>query len=219
MSKFQHYFAQDQPIEHHLDAQFNLLKITLEQQLGIRAFLAPLKVKDEETYAHTIRVGLLTLDIARLMHIDQRAMFYAGVLHDIGKALTPLPTLQKTSGWTDADTTAIRDHVMDGYRLIRDKFDFSAEVILWHHKFQRAGYPTELPPPLHDYSLGTRVMIPFYGRLLSLADTFDALHRVNDKHGPLTGEQIKAKMFEFNPDQETLVDELFGNDVFTTIIV
>jgi putative nucleotidyltransferase with HDIG domain len=219
MSKFQEYFVQDQPIEQFLDEVFSRLKISLDQQIGIRAFLAPLQVKDRETYRHTIRVGLLTLGIAHLMHIDQHAMFYAGVLHDVGKVQTPLSTLQKTSGWTDADTLAIRDHVMDGYRLIRDKFDFSAEVILWHHKFQRAGYPDVLPPPLHEYSLATQVMIPFYGRLLSLADTFDALHRVNEKHGPLTGDQIKIKMFEFNPDQKKLLGELFDNGVFTTVLI
>ncbi len=111
-------------------------------------------------------------------------------------------------------------HVMDGYRLIRDKFDFSAEIILWHHRFQPRGYPQEHPAPLHDYCEATKVMIPWYGRMLSLADTFDALHRVNDKHGAdtLTGEQIKEKMLAFHKDQKILVEGLFAANIFTTQI-
>jgi hypothetical protein len=110
-------------------------------------------------------------------------------------------------------------HVMDGYRLIRGQFDFSAEVILWHHRFQHNGYPADMPALLHEYSQGTRVMIQFYGRLLALADGFDAFHRVNEKYTPVdgpVGEWIREKMLEHNPDQRVLVQELYDASVFTT---
>lgn len=221
MNKFLNYLDPSVPLEKRLRWVFDDLQLPSEQREGIVAFLQPLKAKDHPTYEHTIRVGLLARRIARFMHLDEKALLYAGLLHDIGKAQTRFETLQKTEGWTPADTAEMKSHVMDGYRLVRGRFDFSAEIILWHHRFQPGAYPEELPTPLHEYSLGTKTLIPMYGRMLSLADTFDALHRVNDKHGdkPLTGEQIREKMLAFNKDQKILIEELFRADVFTTYLV
>ena len=154
------------------------------------------------------------------MHLDEKAALYAGLLHDLGKAQTNPATLKKTSGWTEEDAQEIRSHVMDGYRMIRGHFDFSAEVILWHHRFQPNSYPGETPIPLHDYSQGTKVMIPLFGRILALADHFDALHRVNSKfvkdEQPV-GDMIKKQMFGHNPDQRVLIEELYKAGILTTL--
>lgn len=221
MSKFLHYLDPTFSLEARLRQAFNDLGISDVFMGYICAFLNPLSIKDRETYEHSIRVGLLARRIGKFIHMDEKALFYAGVLHDVGKAQTDLHTLQKTSGWTEADTKEIQRHVMDGYRLIRQVFDFSAEILLWHHRFQWAGYPKRLPPHLHKFSLGTEAMIALYGRILAIADCYDALHRVNDKHGdkPLTGEEIKRKMFEYNPDQRTLLLELYEAEILTTTIV
>ena len=219
MARFLHYFN---PVElsMNLSEAFRISDVKDSQQKEILAFLEPLRIKDCATYEHSIRVGLLAQKIGRYIHLDQKALLYAGLLHDIGKAQTRLATLQKTEGWTEADTAEMMSHVMDGYRLIRDKFDFSAEIVLWHHRFQPRGYPAQMPAALHEYCEGTKIMIPMYGRMLSLADTFDALHRVNDKHGvsSLDGNQIKEKMLSFHPDQRILVADLFKDGIFTTSI-
>src|SRR3989338_4018812 len=141
------------------------LKISEKIKASIRGLLAALKQKSEFTYAHSLRVGLLARKIGRFMHLDEKALFFAGIFHDLGKSLTPLTTLHKKSGWTSEDTKIMESHVTDSYRLLRDKFDFSAEIVLWHHRFQKNIYPTELPPSLHRYSEGTKVLIQEYGRV------------------------------------------------------
>lgn len=223
MSKFLQYLESPViSIEARLQDAFDGLQIGSSFRGHICGFLNPLAIKDRATYEHCIRVGLLARSIGDFIHMDEKALFYAGVLHDVGKAQTDLRTLQKTEGWTDADAKEIKRHVMDGYRLIRQVFDFSAEIILWHHRFQWAGYPKKLPHPLHKYSLGTKAMIALYGRILAIADCYDALHRVNDKFGTvqaLTGEDIKEKMFQFNPDQRVLLNELYEANILTTAIV
>lgn len=221
MARFLHYLEPDVSLETRLVEVASKLKIAVTAKGQIMSFLQPLKEKDQATYEHSIRVGLLAPQIGEFIHLNPKPLFYAGLLHDIGKAQTRLAVLQKTEGWTEADTQEMRGHVMDGYRLVRDKYDFSAEIILWHHRFQPQGYPIERPPPLHEYSEATKIMIPWYGRILSLADTFDALHRVNEKHGPgdLTGEQIKEKMLLFHQDQKILVEGLFDANIFTTKII
>lgn len=173
------------------------------------------------TWEHSIRVGLLCEKIASFMHLDSKALFYPGILHDIGKALTDPQTLKKVEAFQPKDYREIMNHVKDGYRLLRGYFDFTAEVMWWHHRFQPNKYPKNLPKNLHEYSEGTKIIIPLYGRLLSLADSYDALHRINKKfetETSLTGEQIKEKMINFNPDQKILIDELYKADIFTTTI-
>lgn len=216
MSNFVHYLDPAITLPNRVTGVFEELSLTEEQREGITAFLHPLKIKDPATYDHSLRVGLLSKAIADFMHLDQRALFYAGILHDAGKALTKTETLRRTETWTAADAEEIKAHVLDGHRLLRGYFDFSAEVIIWHHRFQQKGYPEILPEPLHGYSEGTKAMIPFYGRMLALCDVYDALHRINAKFGALTGEAMKEKMFLYNPDQKVLLGNLYAGNVFTT---
>lgn len=189
------------------------LRIEENIKSSARSFLAILKQKSEFTYAHSLRVGLLARKIARFMHLDEKALFFAGIFHDIGKSLVPLSTLHRTAGWTPEDAKIMEAHVTDSYRLLRDKFDFSAEIILWHHRFQKNAYPVELPASLHGYSEGTRVLIQEYGRVLAIADVYDAFHRKNNKFEEgesISSEQIREKMFEFNPDRKELIEELYN---------
>lgn len=222
MSIFVNYLEDQTPLEERLQTLFDRFSVSEENQVAIRAFLAPLRNKGPVYrfhYDHTLRVTFLCVSLAEFMHLDAKALMYAGLLHDIGKVQVPVETLGKTQGWTEKDTRNIRPHVMDSYRLLRGKFDFTAEVILWHHRFQSKGYPVVLPEKLHEYCLGSKTMIQMYGRLLSLCDQFDAFHRVNDKQGMVvtpTGKEIKALMMRANPDQHVLLEELYSAGIFTT---
>ncbi|MBX4205521.1 MAG: HD domain-containing protein [Candidatus Doudnabacteria bacterium] len=219
---FVEYRQDADSLEVLLGALFADHAIRSEDQNALESFLAPLRNKGPEyhaTYEHSIRVALLGVDVATFMHLDPKVLLFAGLLHDVGKVQVPAATLGKTSGWNKLDTRNMRPHVMDAYRMIRGRFDYSAQVILWHHRFQADGYPKSIPHSLHDYCVGNQIMIPFYGRLLSLCDQFDAFHRVNDKNGALrapTGEEIKALMLKFNPDMHVLLAELYGANVLTT---
>lgn len=220
MTRFLGYRDPHEDLSWALRMESDRVGVSRSTQTSIRHFLRPLEIKNRATHDHSARVGLVGSALADMMHLDPKVLLIAGQLHDLGKIQTPLSTLDKTEGWTQADTRLIMRHVVDGYRMVRDEFDFSAEVILWHHRFQSKGYPAQLPPPLHGYSRGTRVMIPFYGRLLSLCDCYDAFHRINDKHGgeKLDGGKIKALMLKSNPDQRRIVEEAYEHKVFTTAI-
>ena len=207
-------------LEFQVNAIFDALRIKSEDKEAILALLAPLKYKSPITeihYCHSLRVGLMARKIAAFMHLDQKALFYAGLLHDTGKCQVALETLGKTEGWTNQDSQEMEGHVLSGYDLARGRFDFSAEIIAWHHKFQKSGYPKVLPPSLHEYGEGTKLLIPEYGRILALADVYDALHRVNDKFGEkraLSDDDIMQKMLELNPDRKTLIQDLYNADIF-----
>lgn len=208
-------------LEDRLDGAFGQLQVSKEQQEKILKYLGLLDLKHKETYRHSIRVGLAAKGIAEHQHLDAKALLYAGLMHDVGKSMIPLSTLGKTEGWTSKDTETMDGHVMKGYELLRDTFDFSAEVILLHHRFQSRQYPEQLPEPLHEYADETQNLIQTYGRILALADVYDALHRVNEKFGGLqafSGQQVKEQMLRMNPDEVALVEELFAAGVFTTAV-
>ncbi len=209
----------------HLEADFHRacaeVEIREEDRLVIASLMAPLRDKNEVTrahYLHSLRVGLTARAIGKHTYHDEKPLLFAGALHDIGKALTPLDVLGKTGTWTDADQRVISRHVMDSYRMLSGRFNFTAEIILWHHRFQERGYPKVLPSPLAEYNEPTKLLIVEYGRLLALADVYDALHRPNSKFKEghqLSGEEVKDKMLAFNPDKKKLVLSLYDSGVFT----
>lgn len=198
-----------------LQATLDRLEVDKADQDALHAFLAPVRVKEPvhtPTYEHCLRVGLTAASIAEFMHMDGRALLFAGLMHDVGKALVLLSTLSKTQGWTAEDSKEMECHIEDSYRMVRGRFDFSAQVLIWHHQFQQNAYPVELPPPLHPYSKGTEVTIAMYGRILALADGYDALHRVNFQDGQVrarSDSEIRELMLARNPDQTILVTKLY----------
>ncbi|MBI2644867.1 HD domain-containing protein [Candidatus Uhrbacteria bacterium] len=225
MDIFSQYLDPRVTLEERLRHAFDRLLIPDNERAILTAFLEPLRSKSPVTrahYEHSIRVALLARHIAQFMHLNEKPAFTAGLMHDIGKCQVDLGTLGKTEGWTEADTEAIKAHVIDGYRFLRNCLDFTAEIVVLHHRFQKGDYPDELPPHLHNYSEETKAMIALYGRILALADTYDALHRVNDKFGActtLSGEEIKEKMIELNIDQHRLISQLYDIGIFTTALI
>ncbi len=203
-------------LEQHVQKIFDELEIRTEDQRAIHRYLSLLRGQHEPTYVHSLKVGVLARDIAQHEHGDEKALFMAGLLHDVGKVFVPHETLTKTVGWTAEDKKEMDEHVVDGVELLRGRFDFSAEIIARHHQFQERAYPEELPPQLQDWKPETQALIERYARLLSLADVYQALHRSNDRFTDAGSEQaIKEKMLTINPDQTELLEQLYQAGIFS----
>lgn len=205
-------------LEEELDAMFAGLGTTGENRELINNYLRILKIKDQATYEHSVRVGLLSVKIARHMHLDPKALLFAGTLHDIGKILIMPETLKKTAGFNEQDMELIRKHPEYTYNLLRGIHEFSAEVALRHHRFQENGYPRRLPKSKIPFSANTQIMIDFFARILSLADFYDAItSRVNDKFGDkrkLAPDEVKPIIIMKNQDQRYLIEDLYVNGIF-----
>ena len=167
-------------------------------------------------YQHSLRVALIARGMGNLWgNMDGRALLLAGALHDIGKIKVPVAVLGKSDGWSREDERFVRRHVVDGYRILQGRFDFSGCIMLWHHRFQANGYPARMPRPLHNFADATKSLIYHHGRMLAMADVYDALHRVNSRHGTLSGKEIKHKMLEYNPDRKDFVSALYESGVLS----
>lgn len=148
------------------DVQRSTLHI-LERLSGLR---------DENTGKHTERMARYARAIAATLGwptAQCQLMRDAAPLHDLGKIGIPDSVLGKPGALSREEWDVMRRHTTIGYELLRDQaspvLQLGAEIALSHHeRWDGTGYP-----------LGLRgADIPLSGRIVALADVFDALTTV-----------------------------------------
>lgn len=145
-----------------------------EYQLEAFQRLAVLaEFRDTDTGEHTIRVGDLSASVAIEMGespewADQLRL--AGRLHDIGKVSVPDAILLKPGPLTAAEFDVMKTHTTIGAEILSGSssplVQLASEVALCHHeRWDGTGYPNGLHAE----------QIPLSGRIVSVADVYDAL--------------------------------------------
>ncbi|MFA5259163.1 MAG: HD domain-containing protein [Candidatus Pacearchaeota archaeon] len=208
-------------LEDKLEAKFDEFGLVRTQRDSLNVYLELIRKRDEETWEHSVRVGLLGAEVAQFTNIiEPKGLFYPGLLHDVGKTLVNPASLKKKKDFGPKDMEELKKHVMYGYRMLRGIHDFSARVLLFHHYFQENGYPHAIPSEEIDLSKGTDALILYCGRLLSLVDFYDAAsNRKNEKftkdisEAP-SHEKVKQTMLKFNFDQKYLIERLYSQGIF-----
>jgi HD-GYP domain-containing protein (c-di-GMP phosphodiesterase class II) len=92
----------------------------------------------------------------------------AGILHDMGKIGVPEAVLLKPGKLTDEEFEAIKRHPTIGFNILKDiepLEDVLPGVLYHHERWDGTGYP-------HRLQGGN---IPLLGRVLAVADAFDAM--------------------------------------------
>lgn len=133
--------------------------------------------RDEQTSDHNERVGLLSSRLALAIgwtSEDAGLLRRAAALHDIGKIGIPDALLRKPGALSDGEIKVMRTHTTIGARILGDShiplLQLAETVALSHHeRWDGSGYPHGLDG--HN--------IPAAGRIVSVADAFDAI--VNDR--------------------------------------
>jgi response regulator RpfG family c-di-GMP phosphodiesterase len=136
------------------------------------------RVRDEETGSHMHRMAAISCLIARELgggreFCDQ--LLLAAPMHDIGKVGIPDKILLKPGKLTGEEWEIMKTHATIGYDVLKDSnspvLEMGADIALAHHeKFDGSGYP-------HGHQ---GEAIPLVGRIVAVADVFDAL--VNRRH-------------------------------------
>ncbi len=152
--------------------------------------VARLKTADDYTYLHSMAVAAMMSSLARQLGLPDGQVIEAamgGLLHDMGKASTPLEILNKPGKLTDAEFEVMRRHPADGHRLLVDggvENEVVLDIALHHHeKVDGSGYPHRLAG--QDITL--------MARMGAICDVYDAVTSDRPyKRGWEAAEAIKA---------------------------
>ncbi|MCX5679697.1 MAG: HD-GYP domain-containing protein [Candidatus Omnitrophica bacterium] len=134
--------------------------------------------KDPGAGGHISRVSDYSTAIARSLGIPEdevEVLRYASMMHDIGKIGIPDIILEKATSLSPEERKKIEEHTIIGGRIFEGSTSpivmASAQIALTHHeRYDGTGYPKGLKG--ED--------IPLYGRIVSVADYFDAF--VSERH-------------------------------------
>lgn len=143
-----------------------------EQELLFRMSRAA-EFRDPETGAHIQRMAHVSRLIAAELGLpeeDQQLVLQAAPMHDIGKIGIPDAILLKPGRLTPEEFAIMKGHARLGFELLNGSesqvLQAAALIALSHHeKFDGSGYPNALA--------GTE--IPLFGRIVAVADVYDAL--------------------------------------------
>ncbi len=137
----------------------------------LTALTASIDAKDEYTRGHSERVAYLGAQLAEAMGMDTQEVeliHTIGLVHDVGKIGVPEAVLCKAGKLTDEEFAQIKRHPEIGYNILKGipNIDPILPGVLSHHeRWDGKGYPQRLK--------GEGISLP--GRILALADTFDAM--------------------------------------------
>ncbi len=148
--------------------------------------------RDDKTGAHTERVGWLAARIARALgwEDDQvELMRLAARLHDIGKIGIPDEILMKPASLTPEEFLEMEKHTVIGARILSaghsDILKLAESIAESHHeRWDGTGYPHQLRGD----------EIPLSGRIVAVADVFDALTRERPYKRPWTLEEALSEL-------------------------
>lgn len=158
-------------LQHEVDRATRSL-LQREQELVLRLAKAA-EFRDPETGAHILRMAHYSALIARTLGLPEhteKAIFEAAPMHDIGKLGTPDYILLKQGRLDATEMEIMKRHAGIGEQILAGSdaplIQLAAEIAGAHHeKFDGSGYPRGLA--------GTA--IPLAGRIVAVADVFDAL--------------------------------------------
>ena len=154
-----------------------LSNVHLQRELGtlytelLISLVNSIDLKDRYTKFHSERVTIYAYLIGKELNLPRKkliTLFYASILHDVGKIGIPDSILNKSGKLSKEEFEEIKKHPVIGADMV-GKVEFlkePSEVLRHHHeRYDGRGYPDGLEGE----------NIPFLSRIISVADAFDAM--------------------------------------------
>ena len=137
----------------------------------VKSLAAAIDGKDPYTRGHSERVSRISVAIAQRLGIPDdecEKIRISALLHDVGKIAIDDKILKKPASLTDEEFEIMKQHPQKGYKImsqIRAMKEFLPGMYMHHEMVNGKGYPQGLKGD----------EIPLMGKVVAVADTFDAM--------------------------------------------
>ncbi|MGN0507055.1 MAG: HD domain-containing phosphohydrolase [Lachnospiraceae bacterium] len=156
----------------------------------IRALAYTIDAKDRYTSGHSQRVADYSLAIAKRMgksEEEQKLIYYAALLHDVGKIRVPEEIISKPGKLTEEESNQVRVHTVSGYHILKDihedvRLAYGAKY--HHEQYNGKGYPNGLEGE----------NIPEIARIIGVADAYDAMASNRSYRDALPQEVVRSEI-------------------------
>jgi putative nucleotidyltransferase with HDIG domain len=174
----------------------------------IRSLVVALEANHPYTCGHSTRVTSYTSFLAGaidLPHLERERIVLAAQLHDIGKIGVDKHYLDKNGALSTEEWVNVKQHVVIGGHILEETGfleNVLPYVVTHHERLDGRGYPRGL----------TAEDIPLGGRIIALADSFDAMtsdraYRKAMSLDAAVAELRKGRGLQFDPDLADLFCE------------
>lgn len=217
-------------INSEIDEQFHRAEIAMEdERIGlleelkqtseklteqtIFALSNAVEAKDRYTSGHSRRVAEYSAEIVKRMGWDeqrQREVYYAGLLHDVGKIRVSDSVINKKGRLNSEEYEEIKLHPMSGYYILKEISSISdfAEGARWHHeRYDGTGYPNGL--------VGED--IPIVARVIGVADAYDAMTSNRSYRAVMSQSEVRREIkkgigTQFDPRAARIMLQMMAED-------
>lgn len=139
---------------------------------SMSTFINFIDAKDPNTKGHSVRVAQYSKMLAEKYGLSKEKcedIYYIALMHDCGKISIPQEILTKPGRLNDEEYAIMKSHSEKGYKML-EKFTSLPDVGLGaychHERYDGRGYPQGLKGE----------EIPLIGRIICIADSFDAMN-------------------------------------------
>ena len=197
-------------MEHLRDQQARMERL-LDQTAT--SLIDALDAKEKYTQGHSRRVAKYARELARLAGKDEKELYeiyYAALLHDIGKIGIPDEIINKKGKLTSEEYEIMKQHPVLGREILSGitGMPYLAIGANFHHeRYDGTGYPEGLKGE----------EIPELGRILAVADAYDAMSSMRSYRDAIPQQKIREEFIkhsgtQFDPDYAKLMQHLIDLD-------
>ncbi len=191
----------------------NIAALTRMTEETAQALATAIDAKDKYTHGHSTRVAEYSRHIARISgktESECRNIYLSALLHDVGKIGIPNVIINKQGKLTDEEYEIIKTHPSIGKEILANitQTPHIADGAYYHHeRYDGKGYPTGLK--------GSQ--IPDYGRIIAVADAYDAMTSNRSYRETLTQEKARSEIengigTQFDPEYARIMLDLIDQD-------
>ena len=187
------------------------MKIMFEQTAT--ALANAIDAKDVYTHGHSRRVAEYAQRIAGIAGKDEKFcsdVYYAGLLHDVGKIGVPVSIITKEGKLSKQEFDEIKKHPVIGRQILSSisKSPYLSVAANYHHeRYDGKGYPEGLKGD----------DIPEIARIIAVADSYDAMSSKRSYRAPLPQQKVREEIVkgmgtQFDPVFAKIMQQIIDAD-------